>query len=107
MPGYADLFEQELSPEERELRIRGREMTTRLCWKPYMYNRSLEWLLERVDVPTLVVWGAEDRIIPVDSGRRIREAIPGASLEVIPECGHLPHVEKAHEFSGMALEHLD
>ena len=106
VPGYADLFEQELSPEERELRIRGREMTTRLCWKPYMYNRSLEWLLQRVNVPTLVVWGAEDRIIPVDAGRRIHEAIPRSSLEVIPECGHLPHVEKADEFASMVLRHL-
>ncbi len=104
--GYGDLFERELSPEERELRIRGREMTTRLCWKPYMYNRSLEWLLQRVDMPTLVVWGAEDRIIPADSGRRIHEAIPGSRLEVIPECGHLPHVEKSDEFSSLVLEQL-
>ena len=106
VPGYADLFERELSTEERELQIRGREMTTRLCWKPYMYDRSLEWLLQRVDVPTLVVWGAEDRIIPPDAGRRIHEAIPGSRLEILPECGHLPHVEKADEFSGMVLEHL-
>ena len=106
VPGYADIFERELSPEEHEMRVRGREMTTRLCWKPYMYDRSLVWLLERVNVPTLVVWGAEDRIIPVDSGRRISEAIPGSRLEIIPECGHLPHVEKPDEFSRMVLEHL-
>ena len=106
VPEYSNLFERELSPEERELRVRGREMTTRLCWKPYMYDRSLEWLLQRVDVPTLIVWGAEDKIIPSDSGRRIHEAIAGSRLEVVPECGHLPHVEKADEFARMVRLHL-
>ena len=106
VPGYADLFEREMSPEERELRVRGREMTTRLCWKPYMYDRSLEWLLQRVDVPTLIVWGADDKIIPSDSGRRIHEAIAGSWLEIVPECGHLPHVEKSGEFARMVRRHL-
>ena len=106
VPGYSELFERELSPEEREMKVRGREMTTRLCWKPYMYDRSLGWLLQRVNAPTLVVWGAEDRIIPVDAGRRLHEAIPGSCLEIIPECGHLPHVEKPDEFSKLMLEHL-
>jgi len=106
VPGYSDLFERELSTEERELRIRGREMTTRLCWKPYMYDRSLEWLLQRVEVPTLVVWGAEDRIIPAGAGHRIHEAIPVSRLEVVLDCGHLPHVEKAGEFSSIVLRHL-
>ena len=106
VPNYAEIFERELAPEEREMKVRGREMTTRLCWKPYMHDRSLVWLLQRVNVPTLVIWGAEDKIIPVDSGRRISEAIPGSRLEVIPECGHLPHVEKPDEFSDMVLGHL-
>ena len=106
VPGYGDLFERELSTGERELQIRGREMTTRLCWKPYMYDRSLHWLLQRVDVPTLVVWGADDRIIPSDSGRRIHQAIPRSHLEIIPECGHLPHIERPDEFSRLLLEHL-
>ncbi len=106
VPGYAELFERDLSPEEREMRVRNREMTTRLCWKPYMYDRSLVWLLRRVKLPTLVVWGAEDSIIPVDSGRRIHEAIAGSGLEIIPECGHMPHVEKPEEFSRLVLGHL-
>ena len=86
--------------------VRGREMTTRLCWKPYMHERGLVWLLKRVSVPTLIVWGTEDKIIPVDSGRRLHEAIPGSQLEVIPGCGHLPHVEKPDEFSRLLLAHL-
>ena len=106
VPNYAEIFERELAPEEREMKVRGREMTTRLCWKPYMHDRSLAWLLQRVNVPALVIWGAEDKIIPADSGRRISEAIPGSRLEAIPECGHLPHVEKPDVFSDMVLGHL-
>jgi pimeloyl-ACP methyl ester carboxylesterase len=106
VPGYAGLFERDLSPEEREARVRSREMTTRLSWKPYMYDRSLIWLLQRVNLPTLVVWGADDAIIPVDSGRQIHEAIPGSRLEIVRECGHLPHVEKPDEFSRLVLELL-
>ena len=106
VPGYAALFERELTTEEREASVRTREMTTRLCWKPYMYDRSLIWLLQRVNVPTLVVWGAEDAIIPVDAGRRMHEAVAGSRLEVIPECGHLPHVEKPNEFSKLLLGQL-
>ena len=106
VPSYTELFERELSPEERETRVRNREMTTRLCWKPYMYDRSLIWLLQRVNAPTLVVWGSEDKIIPADAGRRVHEAIPGSRLEVIPDCGHLPHVEKPDEFARLVMVHL-
>ena len=106
VPGYADLFEREFTPGEREIRFRNREMTTRLCWKPYMYDRSLISLLPRLNVPTLVVWGAEDRIAPLDAGHRIHEAIPESHLEVIPECGHLPHIEKPEEFSRIVIDHL-
>ena len=64
-----------------------------------MYDRSLLPLLSRVNAPTLIVWGAEDRIIPPDAGRRIHEAIAGSRLEIIPQCGHMPHIEKPDEFS--------
>ena len=92
VPGYDVLLGGEAS-------IANREMTTRLCWKPYMYDRSLLPLLPRVTAPTLVVWGAEDRIIPPDAGRRIHEAVEGSRLEIVPQCGHMPHIEKPHEFS--------
>ena len=52
-----------IESEERDIRARGREMTTRLCWKPYMHSPSLIHLLPRVEVPTLVVWGELDRIV--------------------------------------------
>jgi pimeloyl-ACP methyl ester carboxylesterase len=44
-------------------------------------------------LPTLLIWGEEDRIIPVAHGRAAHEAVPGSRLEVLAGVGHFPHVE--------------
>lgn len=95
-----------IEAEAPNVRIRGREMTTRLCWKPYMHSPSLIHLLPRVDVPTLVVWGEQDRIVPVSAGERIVEAMPNVRLEVIEGSGHLPHIEKPERVIPMLRQHM-
>jgi pimeloyl-ACP methyl ester carboxylesterase len=45
-------------------------------------------------VPTLIVWGKEDKLFPSAYAARWGEKIPGSRVEVIPECGHVPAVEK-------------
>jgi len=47
-----------------------------------------------ITVPTLVVWGANDRIIPLEDGRDFAARIPGASLVIVPDSGHAPGIEK-------------
>jgi pimeloyl-ACP methyl ester carboxylesterase len=71
----------------------------RMCYKPYMYNPAFPAVLGGVRAPTLVVWGEDDRIIPVECGRVYEAAIPGARLEVIDGCGHWPHYEKPAELA--------
>ncbi len=44
-------------------------------------------------LPTLLIWGEEDKIIPVAHGRAAHDAVPGSRLEVLPGVGHFPHVE--------------
>ena len=44
-------------------------------------------------LPTLLIWGEQDRIIPVAHGYAAHEAAPGSRLEVLPGVGHFPHVE--------------
>jgi pimeloyl-ACP methyl ester carboxylesterase len=44
-------------------------------------------------LPTLLIWGEQDRIIPVAHGRAAHDAVPGSRLEVLPGVGHFPHVE--------------
>lgn len=50
-----------------------------------------------VETPTLIVWGRNDRIIPLAMGERLAREIPGACLAVIDDCGHNPHEEQPVE----------
>jgi len=48
----------------------------------------------RVRVPTLIVWGERDRLLPASEGERMASRIAGAELRVIPDAGHLPQRER-------------
>ena len=60
-----------------------------------------------VAVPTLIVWGREDRWIPLDQGRRFEDAIPGSRLVVIDDCGHTPQEELPKAFLGAVAPFLN
>jgi 2-hydroxy-6-oxonona-2,4-dienedioate hydrolase len=79
-------------------------MAIRLTWKPYMHDPRLPYLLAQVTAPTRIVWRRQDKIIPVECGTLYQQAIPGADLVVIEQCGHAPHVEKPDEFVRLALD---
>jgi pimeloyl-ACP methyl ester carboxylesterase len=69
-----------------------------LAGAPRPHDPHLAKWLHRIALPTLIVWGAEDKVIPAPYGPAFRELIPKARLEVLPHCGHLPHIEKKTEF---------
>jgi pimeloyl-ACP methyl ester carboxylesterase len=54
--------------------------------------------LAAITIPTLVVWGENDELIPLDQGRAYAAGIPGAKLVIVPECGHAASIEKPKEF---------
>jgi pimeloyl-ACP methyl ester carboxylesterase len=58
-----------------------------------MADPTLLGRLAAVSVPTDVVWGAADRIVPPEHGRAYADAIPGAEFHLIAEAGHLPQLE--------------
>jgi pimeloyl-ACP methyl ester carboxylesterase len=60
-----------------------------------------------VRAPTLLVWGARDRLMPVELAADWQRAIPGARLEVIESAGHVPMVEAPSAFAACLLEFLD
>jgi pimeloyl-ACP methyl ester carboxylesterase len=78
--------------------VRGREAFALYGWKPYMHNPRLRRWLHRIDRPTLLLWGAEDRIVTPEYGERWRRAIPNARLELIAGSGHFPHWEQPEAF---------
>jgi len=51
------------------------------------------------DLPTLIVWGAGDPIIPVEHARRAHAAIVGSRLEIFEDVGHFPHCEAPERFA--------
>ncbi|KHN02131.1 2-hydroxy-6-oxononadienedioate/2-hydroxy-6- oxononatrienedioate hydrolase [Glycine soja] len=59
---------------------------------------SLSKRLHEISCPVLIVTGDTDRIVPSWNAERLSRVIPGASFEVIKQCGHLPHEEKVEEF---------
>lgn len=46
-----------------------------------------------IQVPTLLLWGQQDRIVPLSVGQRLHEALPNSRLEILDSCGHVPHEE--------------
>ena len=104
--GDPDLLTTATEPEDPFVRLRGREMTTRLCWKPYMHSPSLIHLLPRVHVPTLILWGNNDRIVPVSAGERIADAMPDARLDIVAGAGHMPHIERSNEVIPLLQQHM-
>jgi len=106
VPEYAQLYPHDPSPAEREQAVQNREMAVRLTWKPYMHDPRLPALLARVTAPTRIVWGRQDRIIPVECGTLYHQAIPRSELVVIEQCGHAPHLEKPDEFVRVVMDFL-
>ena len=98
VPDYEALVNRPLTPEEQEVQWRNREMTSRLCWKPYFHNPKLPAYLRGVKTPTLIVWGKQDAIFPVNCGELYQQALANATLQVIDRCGHSPALEKPQEF---------
>lgn len=88
-----------LSPEQHGVVLKNRLATAKLGWQPRFYNPDLHKWLHRIDVPTMVVWGDNDKVIPAGYGNAYRDLIPGSRLEIIANCGHLPQVEKAEIFT--------
>ena len=76
------------TPESMLAQAKASTTVARLAWNPFFHDPKLPGRLVRITVPTLILWGASDRLIPVEHGRRYQELIPGAELHVIPEAGH-------------------
>lgn len=106
VPEWQELFGRPPTPVEQAVAVRNREMTARLTWKPYMHNPRLPHFLPRVTNPTLIVWGREDRILPVVCGEQYRRLLPAARLHVLERCGHVPPVEQPDAFARLVLEFL-
>lgn len=63
--------------------------------------------LHKLKQRTLLIWGREDRVVPLDSSFILLKTIPNAQLHVFPKCGHWAQWEKAEEFNALVADFLD
>lgn len=89
-PTVGRLDASKLSDIELAAIVRGREAFTLFGWKPYMHNPRLKRWLHRIDRPTLLLWGDQDRIVTPAYGEGWAREIKGARLEILRKCGHFP-----------------
>jgi pimeloyl-ACP methyl ester carboxylesterase len=98
-PALADaVLAQPATDERMDAQLKNQYSFARVAWKPRLFDPHLAKWLHRIDVPTLVVWGDADRLIPPAYAAEFARLIPGAQTEIIAGCGHLPHVEKTDRF---------
>jgi len=84
-----------------------RQLTTlaSLAWNP-SYDPTLERRLERINCPTLIVWGQTDRLIPQVYGETLHRLIAHSELIKLEGTGHMPMFEKPDEWCGVIREFL-
>ncbi|HET9350462.1 MAG TPA: alpha/beta hydrolase [Burkholderiales bacterium] len=85
-------------PEDVDISLKNRHTTARLAWEPRLHDPYLPKWLHRIDVPVKIVWGRQDRILPVAFVDVYRKLLPKADISIIENCGHLPHAERPDEF---------
>jgi pimeloyl-ACP methyl ester carboxylesterase len=95
---YADIA-LSLQPTEQQIdaMLKNRFTATKLGWQPRWYNPDLEKWLHRIKLPSLIIWGDEDKVMPADYAGLWRERLPDARLVMIEKCGHVPQIEKMSE----------
>ncbi len=99
------VFGEKPAAELMQLWDLSREMTARVAWKPYMWSPRLAPLLPDLQVPTLVVHGEQDRVVPPDVGEQYARLIPGARLERMAGAGHLVELEEPARVAELIAGH--
>jgi len=106
-PGFA-----ESHPEEFDIFAeiaRYRPMTEAAYFRQLAACRGhdVSQRLHQIEAPTLVIHGDVDPLVPLKNGLHLAQTIPGATLNVYPQTGHIPEVERAEEFNHDILDFLE
>jgi pimeloyl-ACP methyl ester carboxylesterase len=92
------LLAQPADEELRRLQVRNRATAARLGGA--FHNPELESKLAAIEVPALIVWGDDDKLVSVANAPLWSAAFPLAETCIVPQCGHLPHLEKPGYLAG-------
>ena len=104
---FLKVYPDEPSGEQQDIWEVAREQSSRLSWKPYMRYPGLPHLLRRLKaLPTLILWGKQDSIVPLSVAEVYHESIEDSRLVVLDGCGHRPEMENVDEFVGAVHQFL-
>ena len=104
-PEFQAVCPDEPTPELVEAWETAREEACRLTWRPYMHDRSLPHRLGRLrNLPSLIVWGRNDAVVPPSAGEVYNASIAGSRLAMLENCGHRSDVEKPAELGNLLGE---
>jgi len=83
-----------------ELKMQANDGQTQrlLVANPVLASELVTGKLELIPIPTLIVWGGDDQLVPLRDGEDYAAKIPHAKLAIIKDCGHAPSLEKPEEF---------
>jgi pimeloyl-ACP methyl ester carboxylesterase len=87
------------TPELEDIYDRNRAAAAKLSWSPRLCNPKLERWLHRIDLPTHIVWGEENRLIPPAYAQALKDLIAGSTVATVPGCAHLLHIEAPQLFA--------
>ena len=88
---------EQLAAADPRVLVRNRSTVVRLAY-PHFVNPVLAKWLHRVNIPTLLIWGEHDGLVPPQFGKAYQQHIAHASLVVIPKAGHAPFEEQPDAF---------
>ncbi len=69
-----------------------------------LFKTFVDDFIGKIDVPTLLIWGENDVLVPVENGYLYRDSMKGAVLKTIPKCGHMPPIERPKETADVIFE---
>ena len=105
-PEFIKVYGGPMTPEQFEAFEDARSETARIGWEPFMHNPSLPYLLRGVEIPTLLIWGTHDGIVPRGCIDAYRAAIEGAQVALVEGAGHRPEMENPAEFDRLVRKFL-
>ncbi len=67
-------------------------------------NEDLKPFLPRIENQTLLIWGENDKSVPVSDAREMKNLIPNSTLKIIKQAGHFPFLDNFQDFSTVLLD---
>lgn len=100
--------------DDRYLRSAGRMLLAPAAWRSFVREQrhlvrdlpALERRVGQISVPTTIVSGSADRVVPIIAARRLAAQIPGAELVEIEHAGHLLHVQQAGRLAEIIADEI-